>query len=162
MCTNALNCTRSPLIDGAELSSLDQQDRSYKEWNMWCLTGSVQWARGDLYIPGILYNLHCYWNSCAELCLQESPTFIDMVHCCQSVGLSPSLLLICMIIIGCRCLYSTVPLRKIAEGCLALGLIAERKVTAWTRSEHNYKTRSISSRNADIPNVRSYSQKSCS
>lgn len=138
MCTNALNCTHSPLIDGAELLRSTRQilqrvkhglsDRLNSPERRWSLDFHAS------FFTHVYWHVNAAWTFKWELHPQppRSSTWYTVVivwdfswHCCLSMCLSleadVSIPLLCSTREG-----------QIAEGCLALAITAERKVITWT------------------------------
>lgn len=151
------------------LRSLDQQDRSYKGWNMGSLTGwiprvkTISWfCPPPFFSPHLntlLLSRKCSTDTQARVSSSTAHVPQHMSHSCHSVvGLSLASLCICAVIVGGRCLHSSVVFhlgRTDSGGMFGLG--PHHWEDSYSLSnKHDNKNRSSSSRFALSPKWTSY------
>lgn len=140
MCTNALNCTYAPLIDGAELLRSTGQILQWVKHGLSDRLNSLEhrgsWILDILFVFTHLLSCKCSVSIQVKVrsCVLNPPTFFSMVHISVIVWdfpwhcyLSRWLSLEADVSVPLLC---SIRERPIAKGCLALAPTDERKVKA--------------------------------
>lgn len=127
MCTNALNCTRSPLIDGAELFRSTGQISQRVKHALADGQNSVKHNSFDLR-AAFLTHVYCYVNAALTFLWKVDAHVLQQGVHLSSSGTFPAifLCLLSQVVFG----FSSIREGQINELMFGLGETDERKVTA--------------------------------